>query len=68
MRKTVKYLYLGTNGTICSPVHLEGIYCVKKLTLEAETGKRLTKDGEHFVYSVTIPENELYRWSEVDDI
>ena len=33
MKKTVMYEYLGTNGTILSPVHLEDIYymCGKNL-------------------------------------
>lgn len=68
MRKIVKYCYLGTNGTICSPVHLEGIYYIRKLTLIADNNKRLTKDGINFVYTVTIPENEFEQWYEVNEI
>jgi len=30
MTKTAMYEYLGTNGTICSPVHLEDVYYIKK--------------------------------------
>jgi hypothetical protein len=39
MTKTVMYEYLGTNGTICSPVHLEDIYYVRKLKLVADNGR-----------------------------
>jgi len=36
MIKEVMYVYLGTNGTICSPIHLEDIYYVRKYRLWAE--------------------------------
>lgn len=65
MKKTVYYTYLGTNGVITSPVHLEGIYYTNKYFLEAEEGKKLTKDGINFYYSKTVPENELSDWYEV---
>ena len=35
MIKTMLYEYLGTNGTILSPVHLEDIYYVRKYKLVA---------------------------------
>lgn len=66
MKKEVLYHYLGTNGTILSPVHLEDIYYVRKLKLTADARKRLTKDGEVLYTTVTIPENELYEWFEID--
>lgn len=65
MRKIVYYEYLGTNGTILSPIHLEDIYYVRKLKLHADDGKRLTKDGKNFVVSVMIPEEDLENWKEV---
>jgi hypothetical protein len=65
MIKTVLYEYLGTNGTILSPVHLEDIYYVRKLKLLADNGKRLTKDNKTFVKSIIIPEDELEEWKEV---
>lgn len=65
MIKTVLYEYLGTNGTILSPVHLEDIYYVRKLKLQASNGKKLTKDGKNKVASVVIPEEELEEWKEV---
>ena len=65
MTKTVYYTYLGTNGVIESPVHLEDIFYTRKLRLVADAGKQLTKDGKYFVTSVIIPEGELAEWKEV---
>lgn len=65
MIKSVLYEYLGTNGTILSPIHLEDIYYVRKLKLQAENGMRLTKDGKTFVKTIVIPEEELNEWQEV---
>ena len=65
MTKTVYYTYLGTNGVIESPVHLEDIFYIRKLNLIADAGKRLTKDGKNFYTDITIPENELDEWKEV---
>ena len=30
MTQTTMYTYLGTNGTICSPVHLEDVYYIRE--------------------------------------
>lgn len=65
MTKQVLYVYLGTNGTICSPVHLEDIYYVRKYRLTADQGKRLTKDDKNYHDTVLIPESELPEWKEV---
>ena len=66
MKKTPIYTYLGTNGTITSPVHLEGIYSVLKYHLEVESSdKFLTKDDKTFVKIITVPEDELEEWREV---
>ena len=65
MTKIVMYEYLGTNGTILSPIHLEDIYYVRKLQLLADNNKRLTKNGKDFVQNVVIPEDELDEWKEV---
>ncbi len=65
MIKTPLYTYLGTNGTITSPIHLEGIYYVKKYHLEAEANKMLTKDGVKLVKTITVPEEEVDQWKEV---
>lgn len=66
MRKVVYYKYMGTNGTIISPVHLEDIYYIRLLHLIADEGKKVTKDGKFFYQEITIPEEELEEWSEVD--
>lgn len=65
MKKTPLYTYLGTNGTITTPIHLEGIYCVIKYRLEAEINKVLTKDDINFVKTVVVPEEEVDLWREV---
>ena len=54
MTKTVYYTYLGTNGVIESPVHLEDIFYIRKLNLIADAGKRLTKDGKNFYTAITL--------------
>lgn len=36
MKKEVLYTYLGTNGTITSPVHLENTYYIRKIRLIAD--------------------------------
>ena len=68
MEITTIYSYLGTNGVINSPVHLEGIYSVKKIRLKAEKGKVITKDGVNFFNSVVVPENEVDQWTEIGQI
>ena len=65
MTKTVFYTYLGTNGIIESPIHLEDVYYTRKLRLVADAGQRLTKDGKNFCATVMIPEDELAEWKEV---
>ena len=65
MRKTILYQYLGTNGTILSPIHLEDIYYIRKIRLDADNGKQLTKDDKNFVKSIVIPEEELEEWKEI---
>lgn len=65
MTKEVLYTYLGTNGTICSPVHLEDIYYIRQYRLTADRDKNLTKDGTTLYKTVTIPEEDLPLWKEV---
>ena len=65
MTKEVLYLYLGTNGSILSPVHLEDTYYQRRLKLTADVGKFLTKNGKDKVPSIIIPEEDLDLWSEV---
>ena len=69
MNKYITYTYLGTNGTLITPIHLEGIYSVKKIILSAETGKVLTKDNKTFVKKVTVKtEEEALEWIEVPEV
>ena len=68
MKKEVLYTYLGTNGTIQSPVHLEDIYYTRKLRLWADPKKLLTKDGKTFFYRTIIQEDEFDLWYEIDDV
>lgn len=66
MKKTPIYTYLGTNGIITSPVHLEDIYYVLKYQLEADADKVLTNDnGKTKTKMVTVPEDELDQWKEI---
>lgn len=67
MLKTTYYTYLGTNGTLTTPIHLEGIYSVVKVELRAELNKKLTKDGVNFTYRVVVPESQVDMWYEVDE-
>lgn len=64
MTKENIYTYLGVNGTITSPVYLEGIYSVKKIRLIAAKDKWLT-NGEIICNSITIPESDLDKWYEI---
>lgn len=65
MKKEVLYQYLGTNGSILSPVHLEDVYYIRKLRITADEGKQLTKNNIDFVFSTVIPEEDLEKWKEV---
>lgn len=66
MIKQIMYEYLGTNGSICSPVHLEDIYYIRKYKLIADDKKLLVK-GSRKEKSVLIPEDELDEWKEVEE-
>ncbi|MBO7080173.1 MAG: hypothetical protein J6W64_10350 [Bacilli bacterium] len=66
MKKQVLYKYLGTNGVIESPVHLEDIYYVRINVLNAEKGKILT-NGKDFKKMVRCSDEELSQWEEVAD-
>lgn len=65
MTKVKLYVYLGTNGTIESPVHLEDIFYTTRYRLVADNDMALTKDGKNFVSSITVPEDEVDEWKEV---
>ena len=66
MIKQIMYEYLGTNGSICSPVHLEDIYYIRKYKLIAADTKLLVK-GSRKEKSVLIPEDDLDNWKEVEE-
>lgn len=65
MTKQIFYTYLGTNGTITSPIHLEDIYYTRRVLLTADEGKKLTCDNKKFVDSIMVGEDEVDNWIEV---
>ena len=64
MTKTAYYTYLGTNGTITSPVHLEDIYYTVKYRLVADKDCVLV-NGDVIVKTVTVPAEEVPNWKEI---
>lgn len=64
MTTRVLYKYLGTNGVIESPIHLEDIYYVRINILTADKGKILT-DGKVFKNSVRCSDEDVSKWTEV---
>ena len=66
MIKQIMYEYLGTNGSICSPVHLEDIYYIRKYKLIADDKKLLVK-GSRKEKSVLILEDDLDSRKEVEE-
>ncbi len=66
MTKQIIYKYLGTNGVIESPVHLEDIYYIRLVQLTADNKKLLT-DGTRKVRSIRVPEAEVDNWKEINE-
>lgn len=66
MTKQFLYTYLGDNGIITTPIHLEGISCIKKCRLFADENKSLTKDNETFLSVVITSLEDINNWKEVD--
>lgn len=66
MQKTVLYEYLGTNGSILSPVHLEDVYYIRKIQLRADDGKILV-NGNTRRKIIIVPEAEADNWTEVQE-
>lgn len=66
MKKINIYMYLGSNGTITSPVLLEGVQHATYYKLEADEGKILT-NGKNEQLTVIIPVEDLDKWKEIDD-
>ena len=54
MKKMTFYTYLGTNGTLTTPIHLPNVYCIKEFRLTADKDKKLTKDGKNFYNTVKV--------------
>ena len=68
MTKEILYTYLGTNGTITPPIHLEDIYYTRSIRLTADRKKKLTSNGgKTLLSSVIVPEDEVSLWTEVDE-
>lgn len=65
MKKQIYYTYMGTNGTITSPVHLEDMYYIRKVMLFADAGYSLTKDYKNYFSSMLVPEDEVDQWHEI---
>lgn len=65
MTRTSYYRYLGTNGIIESPVHLEDIYYVPLVQLMADDKKILT-NGNVRKYCVLCAREEVNNWKEID--
>lgn len=68
MNKQIYYTYLGTNGSITTNIHLEDVYYVRKIKLVADENMLLTKDNKNFCKQVIIPEEELDKWMEVEEV
>jgi len=64
MKKTKLYRYIGRNGIITSPVLLEGISHIQMYRLSAKPDFVLT-DGEQFVNSIDVFEEDVELWTEV---
>lgn len=64
MTKQVMYTYLGTNGSITTPVHIEDTYYIRKIELRPAPGMKLSKDGVSFVYLALVPEEDVPQWKE----
>lgn len=60
------YRYLGRNGAITSAILLENVAPIPMVSLKAEQGKILT-NGVKKLYEVTVFEDEVNSWSEIDD-
>ena len=66
MKKTVIYKYLGTNGVLETPIHIEDTYYIRLIDLKADENMILT-NGKRKTYFTRVPEEEVYLWYEVID-
>lgn len=65
MTKQVLYKYIGTNGILETPIHLEDIYFVRVNCLYADPGKILT-NGTRTETFVKVSDEEVASWTEID--
>jgi hypothetical protein len=66
MTKEIIYTYIGTNGMVSTPIHLEGISAIKKIHITAEEGKQIT-DGNTVSNHVWVStDEEAEKWTEID--
>lgn len=66
MKKIKKYRYYGRNGILTTFILLDGINRTEIYELTADSGKILT-DGERQVYTISVYEENLDKWIEIDD-
>ena len=59
------YTYLGTNGTITTPIHLEGVPAIKKVRIKPAIGKKLTNGTTITENAVVVAESEVANWKEI---
>lgn len=65
MTKEFIYTYLGTNGTITTPIHLEGIPAMKKVRIKPASGKFITNGTTITDDAVVVAESEVANWKEI---
>lgn len=61
------YRYLGRNGSITSKILLENVSPIPMLKLTASKNKILC-NGNKKAYTVTVFEDEVNEWKEIDDV
>ena len=59
------YTYLGTNGTVTTPIHLEGVPAMVKIRIKPEIGKKLTDGKTVATDAVVVSESEVANWKEI---
>ena len=65
MTTEILYTYLGTNGTVTTPVHLEGVPAMKKVRIRPAIGKKLTDGKIASTDAVVVSEDEVSNWREI---
>ena len=65
MTTEILYTYLGTNGTVTTPVHLEGVPAMKKIRINPAIGKKLTDGKLASTDAIVVSESEVANWREI---